>query len=192
MDALADHHEVLGRLDFRDVGAGRVLADPVATPASPGIAGHCGVSSQIGSGPNTEEIISDRIISFSDRTFSANVVDEIIRPTVDNVVGQRSCRADLARLLAVPVGGIVGDGELCRLDRDAHGQHNVRHPVTQRLFALWLYIVFPGARGADPAAGRPRTHLCARRHPRLVASGEHRGHRVRLFPGRRAAPDRRA
>ncbi|MFP3671218.1 hypothetical protein SB717_39750, partial [Priestia sp. SIMBA_032] len=24
----------------------------------------------------------------------------------------------------------------------AHGQHNVRHPVTQRLFALWLYVCF--------------------------------------------------
>ncbi|PXW33646.1 UNVERIFIED_CONTAM: membrane protein [Williamsia faeni] len=93
-------------------------------------------------GPNTEQIISDKIISFSDRTFSDNVVDEIIRPTVDNVVV--SGRADLISLgfLLSLWAGSSAMASFVDSIVAAHGQHNVRHPVTQRLFALWLYICF--------------------------------------------------
>ena len=93
-------------------------------------------------GPNTEEIISDRIISFSDRTFSPNVVDEIIRPTVDNVlVSGRAEVISLGFLLSLWAGSSAMASFVDSIVI-AHGQHNVRHPVTQRLFALWLYVCF--------------------------------------------------
>ncbi|HEY9311410.1 YihY/virulence factor BrkB family protein [Williamsia sp.] len=93
-------------------------------------------------GPNTEEIISDRIISFSERTFSQNVVDEIIRPTVDGVlVSGRADLISLGFLLSLWAGSSAMASFVDSIVA-AHGQHNVRHPVTQRLFALWLYICF--------------------------------------------------
>jgi membrane protein len=93
-------------------------------------------------GPNTEEIISERIISFADRTFSDNVVDEIITPTVDNVlVSGRAEVISLGFLLSLWAGSSAMSSFVDSIVV-AHGQHNVRHAVTQRLFALWLYVCF--------------------------------------------------
>ena len=93
-------------------------------------------------GPNTEQIISDRIIGFADRTFSQNVVDEIITPTVDNVlVSGRAEVISLGFLLSLWAGSSAMSSFVDSIVV-AHGQHNVRHAVTQRLFALWLYVCF--------------------------------------------------
>lgn len=93
-------------------------------------------------GPNTEEVISDRIISFADRTFSQNVVDEIITPTVDNVlVSGRAEVISLGFVLSLWAGSSAMSSFVDSIVV-AHGQHNVRHAVTQRLFALWLYVCF--------------------------------------------------
>ncbi|WP_240498533.1 YihY/virulence factor BrkB family protein [Williamsia sp. 1135] len=93
-------------------------------------------------GPNTEEIIQDRIISFAERTFSQNVVDEIITPTVDNVlVSGRAEVISLGFVLSLWAGSSAMSSFVDSIVV-AHGQHNVRHAVTQRLFALWLYVCF--------------------------------------------------
>jgi membrane protein len=93
-------------------------------------------------GPNTEQIISERIISFADRTFSQNVVDEIITPTVDNVlVSGRAEVISLGFLLSLWAGSSAMSSFVDSIVA-SHGQHNVRNAVTQRLFALWLYVCF--------------------------------------------------
>ena len=39
-------------------------------------------------GPDTVDVIYERIISFADRTFSESVVNDLITPTVDNVLNR--------------------------------------------------------------------------------------------------------
>ncbi|MBJ8345056.1 YihY/virulence factor BrkB family protein [Antrihabitans sp. YC2-6] len=93
-------------------------------------------------GPNTDDIIHEKIISFSRRTFSPNVVDQIIEPTVVDVLMKGR-------------GGIVSVGFILTLWAgssamatfvdsivEAHGQKDSRNPVWQRIFALLLYIQF--------------------------------------------------
>lgn len=93
-------------------------------------------------GPDTVDIIHEKIISFSNRTFSANVVEEIISPTVTDVL-QRG------RVGIVSVGFILslwaGSSAMSTfVDSivDAHGQQDARNPLWQRIFALLLYIQF--------------------------------------------------
>jgi membrane protein len=93
-------------------------------------------------GPDTVDIIHEKIISFSNRTFSANVVEEIIKPTVTDVL-QRG------RVGIVSVGFILslwaGSSAMSTfVDSivDAHGQQDARNPLWQRIFALLLYIQF--------------------------------------------------
>ncbi|WP_081906573.1 MULTISPECIES: YihY/virulence factor BrkB family protein [Actinomycetes] len=93
-------------------------------------------------GPNTDQIISDGIIDFAERTFSQNVVDEIITPTVDNVlVRGRAEVISVGFLLSLWAGSSAMSSFVDSIVV-SHGQHNVRHAVTQRLFALWLYVCF--------------------------------------------------
>lgn len=92
--------------------------------------------------PDILEIVHRRIISFSERTFSSNVVDQIIQPTVTDVLGQ-------GRVGFVSVGFILtlwaGSSAMATfVDSivEAHDQKDSRHPVWQRIFALLLYVMF--------------------------------------------------
>nr|WP_238403616.1 YihY/virulence factor BrkB family protein [Gordonia desulfuricans] len=93
-------------------------------------------------GPDTVNVISDRIISFADRTFSASVVDDLIKPTVDNVLGRgRVGVISVGFLLSLWAGSSAVSCFVASIVR-AHDQHEVRNPVWQRIFALLLYVVF--------------------------------------------------
>lgn len=93
-------------------------------------------------GPDTVTVISDRIISFADRTFSASVVDDLIKPTVDNVLGRgRVGVISVGFLLSLWAGSSAVSCFVASIVR-AHDQHEVRNPVWQRIFALLLYVVF--------------------------------------------------
>lgn len=93
-------------------------------------------------GPNTVEIITSKTVTFIRSVFSDSVVDQIIEPTVEDVL-QRG-RADVMSLgfllslwagssaIATFVDSIV----------EAHHQQDHRHPVWQRIFGLLLYVVF--------------------------------------------------
>ncbi len=93
-------------------------------------------------GPDTLDIIESKIIAGSREAFSPNVVDELIQPTVQDVL-QRG-RAEI-----VSVGFVLslwaGSSAMATfVDSivDAHGQQDSRNPVWQRIFALLLYVGF--------------------------------------------------
>ncbi|WP_419221565.1 YihY/virulence factor BrkB family protein [Gordonia sp. CPCC 206044] len=93
-------------------------------------------------GPDTVEVIHGRIISFADRTFSENVVSDIIAPTVDNVLGRgRVGVVSVAFVISLWAGSSAVSCFVASIVR-AHDQHQVRNPVWQRFFALFLYIGF--------------------------------------------------
>ncbi|MGC4932730.1 YhjD/YihY/BrkB family envelope integrity protein [Gordonia sp. DT30] len=93
-------------------------------------------------GPDTVDVISDRILAFADRTFSANVVNDLIRPTVDNVLGRgRVGVISVGFILSLWAGSSAVSCFVASIVR-AHDQHEVRNPVWQRIFALLLYLAF--------------------------------------------------
>ncbi|NYI90607.1 membrane protein [Amycolatopsis endophytica] len=84
--------------------------------------------------------VHDRIITFTEKIFSSSVVDQIIEPTVDDI-------------LTIGKGEIVSVGFLISLWAGssamssfvdaitvAHDQYGVRNEVWQRIFALLLYL----------------------------------------------------
>ena len=93
-------------------------------------------------GPDTVDVIYDRILSFADRTFSSNVVDGLIKPTVDNVLGRgRVGVISVGFVLSLWAGSSAVSCFVSSIVR-AHDQHEVRNPIWQRIFALLLYLVF--------------------------------------------------
>lgn len=92
-------------------------------------------------GPETLPVIEDRIISTSNSFFSPNVVDEIIEPTIRDIVAT-------ARGEVVSIGFVIslwaGSSAVSAfVDSvvEAHGQTPLRHPVRQRFYALGLYVI---------------------------------------------------
>ncbi|HVW42200.1 MAG TPA: YhjD/YihY/BrkB family envelope integrity protein, partial [Amycolatopsis sp.] len=84
--------------------------------------------------------VHDKIITFTDRIFTGNVVHQIIEPTVDDI-------------LTIGKGEIVSVGFIISLWAGssamssfvdaitvAHDQYGVRNEVWQRIFALLLYL----------------------------------------------------
>lgn len=93
-------------------------------------------------GPDTVQVISERIISFADRTFAESVVTDLIKPTVDNVLGRgRVGVISVGFILSLWAGSSAVSCFIAAIVR-AHDQHQVRNPVWQRFFALFLYIGF--------------------------------------------------
>jgi membrane protein len=93
-------------------------------------------------GPDTVDVIYDRIISFANRTFSESVVTDLITPTVDNVLGRgRVGVISAGFLISLWAGSSAVSCFVASIVR-AHDQHEVRNPVWQRIFALLLYIGF--------------------------------------------------
>lgn len=93
-------------------------------------------------GPDTVQIITERILSFSEHAFTASVVDDLIRPTVENVLGR-------GRVAVISVGFLMslwaGSSAMsCFVSSivHAHQQHQIRNPVWQRIFALIIYLFF--------------------------------------------------
>ncbi len=92
-------------------------------------------------GPATVEAAQREIVRFSTTVFSADVVDQIIRPTVADILTQ-------GRTTIVSVGFVLslwaGSSALASLVDSitaAYRQYTVRNPVWQRIFALLLYVV---------------------------------------------------
>lgn len=93
-------------------------------------------------GPDTVAVIHERIIGFASRTFSDSVVNDLIGPTVEDVLGRgRVGVVSLAFVLSLWAGSAAVSCFVASISH-AHGQHEVRNPVWQRIFALFLYIGF--------------------------------------------------
>lgn len=93
-------------------------------------------------GPDTVDVIHARIIAFATRTFSESVVSDLITPTVDNVLGRgRVGVISIGFILSLWAGSSAMSCFIASIVR-AHDQHEIRNPVWQRFFALFIYIGF--------------------------------------------------
>ena len=93
-------------------------------------------------GPDTVEIITSRAISFADRVFNEQIVADLIEPTVENVLGRgRVAVMSLSFILSLWAGSSAMSCFVSSIVH-AHGQHQIRNPVWQRIFALVIYLFF--------------------------------------------------
>jgi membrane protein len=92
-------------------------------------------------GPDTLPTIQDQLISTAGRFFSRNVVNEIIAPTVRDIVkGARGEVVSLGFVISLWAGSSAISAFVDSIT-EAHDQTPLRHPVRQRFFALGLYVV---------------------------------------------------
>ncbi|GAB2713789.1 YihY/virulence factor BrkB family protein [Nocardia thraciensis] len=93
-------------------------------------------------GPDTVEIVEGKIISFSRNLFSPTVVDDLIAPTVGDVLGRgRGAVVSVGFVLSLWAGSSAMATFVDAIVA-AHNQQDARHPVWQRIFALLLYVLF--------------------------------------------------
>jgi membrane protein len=115
----------------------QVLSVP---PLLIGLLGSLGyLGNVIGPGRVTE--IEDRLLTASSRAFTPDVVDSLVRPTLNAILVS-------GRLDALSVGFVValwaGSSATATFVNTAviaYGQRDVRGPVRTRLLALWLFMV---------------------------------------------------
>lgn len=109
-------------------------------------------------GPDTLATIQDRLISMASSFFSKNVVTEIIEPTVRDIVANaRGEVVSLGFVISLWAGSSAISAFVDSVV-EAHDQTPLRHPVRQRFFALFLYVVMLviAIAGAPFAALAPR------------------------------------
>ncbi|AWV47719.1 integral membrane protein [Mycobacterium leprae Kyoto-2] len=91
-------------------------------------------------GEDTLPTIERRVISMAHSFFSPSVVNEIIEPTISDVNnGARGEVVSLGFLISLWAGSSAISAFVDAVVK-AHDQTLLRHPVKQRLFALFLYI----------------------------------------------------
>jgi membrane protein len=92
-------------------------------------------------GPDTLATIEDRLISAANRFFSPSVVNEIIAPTITDIVnGARGEVVSVGFVISLWAGSSAISAFVDSVVK-AHDQTPLRHPVRQRFFALGLYVV---------------------------------------------------
>ena len=92
-------------------------------------------------GPETLTTIQDQLIGTAGRFFSPNVVDEIIAPTVRDIVrGARGEVVSVGFVISLWAGSSAISAFVDSIT-EAHDQTPLRHPVRQRFYALGLYVV---------------------------------------------------
>jgi membrane protein len=92
-------------------------------------------------GPQTLPAIQEQLISTANRFFSANVVNEIIAPTVrDIVVSARGEVVSIGFVISLWAGSSAISSFVDSIV-EAHDQTPLRHPVRQRFYALGLYVI---------------------------------------------------
>ena len=92
-------------------------------------------------GPDTLPTIQEQLISTAGRFFSRNVVNEIIAPTVRDIVkGARGEVVSVGFVISLWAGSSAISAFVDSIT-EAHDQTPLRHPVRQRFYALGLYVV---------------------------------------------------
>ncbi|AQT80627.1 ribonuclease BN [Mycolicibacterium litorale] len=92
-------------------------------------------------GPDTLPTIESQLINTANSFFSKNVVNEIIQPTVrDIVAGARGEVVSFGFVISLWAGSSAISAFVDSVV-EAHDQTPLRHPVRQRFFALGLYVV---------------------------------------------------
>jgi membrane protein len=92
-------------------------------------------------GPDTLPAIEHRLVSTAHSFFSPSVVNEIIAPTISDIdKGARGEVVSLGFVISLWAGSSAISAFVDSVV-EAHDQTALRHPVRQRLFALFLYVV---------------------------------------------------
>jgi membrane protein len=92
-------------------------------------------------GPDTLQTIQERLVSTAGNLFSSNVVNEIIKPTMaDILAGARGEVVSLGFVISLWAGSSAVSAFVDSVV-EAHDQTELRHPVRQRFYALGLYVV---------------------------------------------------
>jgi membrane protein len=92
-------------------------------------------------GPVVVRAVQDRIIEFSRTVFSHNVVEQIIAPTVADILTKAHSEVISLGFIISLWAGSSAIASFVDAITVAYGQYGVRHAVLQRLFALGLYLV---------------------------------------------------
>ncbi|GAA4815681.1 YihY/virulence factor BrkB family protein [Tomitella cavernea] len=93
-------------------------------------------------GPDTVDLIESKIVTAAHTVFTDNVVDQIIQPTIVDILARgRGAIVSVGFVLSLWAGSSAIS---CFVDAivEAHGQKDERHPVWQRVVALILYLFF--------------------------------------------------
>lgn len=92
-------------------------------------------------GPQTLPTIEDRLIKTANSFFSPNVVNEIIEPTIrDILLGARGEVVSIGFVISLWAGSSAVSAFVDSIV-EAHDQTPLRHPVRQRFYALGLYVI---------------------------------------------------
>ncbi len=92
-------------------------------------------------GPDTLPMIESQLISTAGRFFSTNVMNEMIEPTVRDIVrGARGEVVSIGFVISLWAGSSAISAFVDSIT-EAHDQTPLRHPVRQRFYALGLYVV---------------------------------------------------
>lgn len=91
-------------------------------------------------GQDVIDSVHDSIIEWSHTAFSNNVVDDIIQPTVDDILRHGRGEIVTVGFLISLWGGSSAMSSFVDAITVAHDQYGVRNEVWQRVFALLLYM----------------------------------------------------
>lgn len=92
-------------------------------------------------GPDTLPTIQDQLINAANSFFSPNVVNEIIEPTIRDIVrGARGEVVSVGFVISLWAGSSAVSAFVDSIV-EAHDQTPLRHPVRQRFYALGLYVI---------------------------------------------------
>ncbi|MBS9532021.1 YihY/virulence factor BrkB family protein [Mycobacterium sp. M1] len=92
-------------------------------------------------GADTMAVVEERLVSMAHSFFSPSVVNEIIEPTIADIdKGARGEVVSLGFVISLWAGSSAVSAFVDSVV-EAHGQTPLRHPVRQRFFALFLYVV---------------------------------------------------
>lgn len=92
-------------------------------------------------GPSTVQMVEAEILQFSRTVFTADVVSQIIVPTVDDILSRGQGAIVSVGFVLSLWAGSSALASLVDAITIAYGQHKVRNPIWQRTFALLLYLV---------------------------------------------------
>jgi membrane protein len=92
-------------------------------------------------GPDTIQQIYLQIISFLHGIFNAEVADNLVGNTVKAILFEQRGDVVSVGLLISLWAGSSAMSAFVESITVAYGQHEVRHPVTERFFALGLYLI---------------------------------------------------
>ncbi len=95
--------------------------------------------------PDITTIIHDRILGMAERTFTPDVVKDLVAPTLDSMLGRGRAGLTLVSFVISLWAGSSAMSCYVAAITTAHHQQDVRNPVWQRIFALIIYAVFLAA-----------------------------------------------